>query len=146
MDDLPPHALPSDVDADFAVLLDHALREAERLLSRFGEFYPFGKAIELEGTPETVVASPEDGGDYPTPESVRETLIAALGEHRASYRAAAITANVTAADGSDAVRVELEHESGVARAALFTYRRRLLTRRFRYLEQHTAPATPQIWP
>lgn len=145
MDDLPQHTRPSGADADFAVLLDHALREAERHLRQFGEFYPLGMAIRPDGTPETVVSPPADGGEYPTPDLVRDTLVLALREHRAHYRSAAVVSNVVGPEGADAVRVELEHESGAARAVLFTYRRRLLTRRFQYLEQHAAGAPPSIW-
>lgn len=132
--------------AHFAVLLQRALREAERLLTTYGEFWPFAAVVTQDGVVQAVMSRPPGPEAFPPPESVREALVAALIEHRALYRAAVIVGNATAADGDDIVRLEFEDEDGATQGLLVPYRRHLPGRPFRYLEQHPALTDRQIWP
>lgn len=139
-------ALDPSVDADFARLRERALREAERLLTTYGEFWPFATVVTQDGSVQAVMSRPPGPEAFPPPEAVREALVSALVEHRALYRAAMVVGNATAANGADIVRLEFEHQDGAARGLLVPYRRHLPTRPFRFLEQQPALTTPEIWP
>lgn len=132
--------------AGFAVLLQRALREAERLLTTYGEFWPFAAVVTQDGVVQAVMSRPPGDEAFPPPESVREALVGALVEHRALYRATVIVGNATAPDGDDLVRLEFEDEDGATQGLLVPYRRHLPGRPFRYLKQRLALADPQIWP
>ena len=57
---------------NFESLVDYCLTNAERLKIEFGEFYPFGAIIELDGTISQVDTF--EGDDYPLSASVIDNL------------------------------------------------------------------------
>lgn len=110
-------ATQDDLDGLFGLVLPFA----EDMLSEHGEFFPFGGSISNDGEASLTAADPGSGR---TPEA--DQLLASLYEgaraNATSARAAAFVADVRV-EGSDGVRVELEHLDGVALVVLLPYTR-----------------------
>lgn len=103
--------------AELEGLLNALMPHAERMLDQYGEFFPFAGALRRDGVREGV--SPTAEGS-PSLEGLREGLLASLraGVSEGRYRATGLVLNVEidvpGQEGpSRAVRVSLEHESGV---------------------------------
>jgi hypothetical protein len=107
-------ASPSAQD-DLDGLLNVVLPLAEDLLGKHGEFYPFGGAVSTKGEASLTAADP-GLGRRPASDQVLTSLMEGARANATSSRAAAFVADVRA-DGADAVRVELEHQEGVALSA-----------------------------
>jgi hypothetical protein len=106
---------------DLDGLLDAVLPLAERLVRKSGEFYPFGGVVSRQG--ETSLTAADPGvGEHPTSQDVLTQLHEAARAQRDETRAFAFVADVQV-NGSDAIRVELEHEEGAALVVLLPYAR-----------------------
>lgn len=98
-------------------LLASGLPFAKKSLSEGEWFYPFAFALSAEYVTTAVAVDP--GVENPTPETVRDELVAALraGAARGEYRACALFRNTKveirgARETSEAISVGLEHVSG----------------------------------
>jgi hypothetical protein len=113
---------------DLDQLLNSVLAFAQLLLSKHGEFFPFGSSMKLNG--EIIMDGADTGGEHPPSQEVID-LLAQSYEQRAGkgeLRAAAICADVRVvppgkADKTDAISVGLEHRSGEAVAAFLPYQK-----------------------
>jgi hypothetical protein len=128
----------NDVDS----LLNAALPFAQEMLERHGEFFPYGVAIDLDGAEHMV--STYDGDERPPSQAVLETLVQGYREQRDGLRAIALVADVLA-NGSDAIRVEVEHREGQAMYVLMPYKKRRLKRGIEYGDLTAGVGRPQIW-
>jgi hypothetical protein len=95
-------------------LLNILLPEAERLLNKDGEFFPYAMALDTDGEPAPVIP-PVDNGT-PDVAAVLVALHEGLREQAAegAIRASGIAADVTLTDPdsgetTDAIQVELDH-------------------------------------
>jgi hypothetical protein len=95
-------------------LLNILLPEAERLLNKDGEFYPYAMALDADGEPAPVIPPVDNGA--PDVAAVLVALHEGLREQAAegAIRASGIAADVTLTDPdsgetTDAVQVELDH-------------------------------------
>lgn len=108
-------------------LLNHRVSFAEELLSKYGEFYPFGGAIDETGQIISVAAY--DGTEMPPSDALIKMLESGLreGARSGKYIASALIydARVVPPGGSeksDAIIAELEHRDGFAMTVYFPYR------------------------
>lgn len=106
---------------DLDGLLNVVLPFAEQTISRYGEMYPFGTAVTVDGEFKMLAADP-GAGENPASQEVLNALYTGAQETRGEYRALAFVADVKA-NGSDAVRVELEHQEGTALVLVVPYSR-----------------------
>jgi hypothetical protein len=105
--------------ADLDALLNAVLPFAEQTLSKYGEMFPFGAAVSSEGGLEMLASDP-GSGELPKSEVVLRELYDGARASSRTRRAFAFVADVRA-NGTDAVRVELEHREGTALVVLVPY-------------------------
>lgn len=108
-------------------VLNASVSYAKRMLRRYGEFGPFGFAMNQEGDVKMEAIAQQDMP--PEPAMLLDLLQQQLAERakRGSLRAAASASNVTmqkaSAEGyTDAIMVDIEHESGYCVKAFVPYR------------------------
>src|SRR5918992_2306757 len=106
-------AVSSKAQQQLDELLNVVLPFAQQELEKHGEFYPYAAAIGASGEPELIAGLPAEGGEHPASADVIDACVAALRERRDRIQAAAVVADVSAAD-CDAIQVELEHAEGHA--------------------------------
>lgn len=101
---------------------------AKQLLKQYGEFYPFGVSMALDGKVNAIGAT--DGDEHPPSEKIIELLKSGLKQEasKGHIRAGAIFFDVlTVPPGEsakcDAICVSLEHHSGEAYDAFIPYKR-----------------------
>jgi len=106
---------------DLDGLLNAVLPFAEQTISKYGDMYPFGAAVTSDGQLKMLVAD-AGGGERPASQDVLDGLYAGARQSKDEHRAVAFAADVKA-NGSDAVRVELEHREGTTLVLLVPYTR-----------------------
>ncbi|HLH33257.1 MAG TPA: hypothetical protein VKX41_01190 [Alloacidobacterium sp.] len=137
-------------------LLNAAVNYARRMLRRYGEFGPFG--FSLTGQREIVNETAPRKNVPPDPAMLLELLYEQLRERGSKKEiiAAATTANVTmskpSTEGfSDALLVEIEHQSGYCIKAFVPYRIgggqffRLLPRHIRFGAVQVQDGEPRLF-
>ncbi|WP_116452639.1 hypothetical protein [Blastococcus litoris] len=136
---------PQPVQDDLDGLVGPALDTAEQLLNENGEFFPFSLTLTADGGLGFVHGDPGHG-ERPPSQAVLEVLYDGAGAERDSLRAVAFVADVRY-EGSDAVRVELEHrDGGPALAVLAPYSLQgLIRKRARFAALRLAEGTPRTW-
>ena len=90
------------------------------------------------------MAAGDTGEDRPPSQLVLDLLVQGYREQRDGLRAIALVADVRA-DGSDAIRVEIEHREGQAMFVLMPYRKRRLKWGIDYGDLAAGAGSPQIW-
>jgi hypothetical protein len=128
---------------DLDGLLGVVLPFAEDMLVEHGEFFPFGGSISNRGDTSLTAAEPELG-ESPVPDRLLALLYEGARANATTTRAAAFAADVRV-DGSDAVRVELEHLEGVALVVLLPYTRGETNTAPTFERMSVAWAEPKIW-
>lgn len=128
---------------DLDGLLNLVLPFAGDLIAKNGQFYPFGGSVSDNGEASLTAADP-DLGEHPQPEQVLAGLYDGARASAADVRAAAFVVDVLV-DGSDALRVELEHRDGVALVVLVPYTPLGLKRFPRFGDMSVGPGEPRIW-
>ena len=128
---------------DLDGLLGLVLPFAEDMLGKHGEFFPFGGSISSQGHPSLTAAEP-GLEESPSSDQLLATLHEGARANATTTRAAAFVADVRA-DGSDAVRVELEHVEGVALVVLLPYTRGRFKQAPTFGEMSVSRGEPKIW-
>ena len=128
--------------ADLDGLLNAALPFGQQMLETYGEFFPYGVALSVEG--EARMVAGYTGDERPPSVDVLSTLVDVLRDQREGLRAAAIVTDVRTAD-SDAIRVDIEHQEGVAVAVLLPYRKRRLRKQVEYADLAVTAAHPRVF-
>ena len=95
---------------DLDGLLNAVLPFAEQSIARHGEMYPFGAAVTAAGELKMLAVDP-GAGEHPASQDVLDGLYVRARQSQDEHRAVAFAADVKA-NGSDALRVELEHLEG----------------------------------
>ena len=108
-------------------VLNKLLPFAHELLGKYGEFFPFGAAMERDGN--LRIISGDTGSEHPPSDEVIALLRSAMKEARDGYIAIGICYDVrvrTRADAAptDAICVALEHRDGTAVTVLEPYGKR----------------------
>ncbi len=128
---------------DLDGLLSIVVPFAEDMLGKHGEFYPFGGSISSHGDA-SLTAAELGLGESPSSDRLLAGLYEGARAHAATTRAAAFVTDVRV-DGSDAVRVELEHLEGVALDVLLPYARGRFTKTLTFGQMSVARGEPKIW-
>lgn len=139
--DATPQRVQDDLDAVVTAALDAALA----LLSKNGEFFPFGVTISDAG--DVAMAAADPGlGERPESVTVLASLYAGVEHNRANYRAAGFVADVRA-NGADAVRIEAEHrDGGPALVVLMAYAKKgLVKKSVAYGQMSAGGGERRIW-
>lgn len=136
---------PQPIQDDLDGLVSTSLDAAHSLLTKNGEFFPFGMTVSNDG--EVALAAADGLGEQPASTDVLDALLAGLRSHVSSYRAAALVSDVRA-NGGDAVRVEAEHrDGGPAIVILMPYAKKGLVRKAVTFGQIAAGAGERrVWP
>jgi len=128
---------------DLDGLLNLVLPLAQELLGKNGQFYPFGATVPDAG--EAALIGEDHGlGEYPQPDEALDDLYDETRENAAAIRAAAFVSDVQV-NGSDAIRVELEHRDGVALTVLVPYTPLGLKRFPRLGVMSASPGESRVW-
>jgi hypothetical protein len=132
-DDQRPQALPtdnktmSDAKSDCEVLRNSVLPFAEQMLSRYGEFYPFGAAMQPDDA--IVSIAGYDGQEHPPSADVirllKEGFVA--GARKSQYKATALIYDIrvtlpSTGEKSDAIAVSLNHRDNYSVIVMFPYK------------------------
>jgi hypothetical protein len=133
----------SQAQADLDGLLGAVLPFAEQQLARHGEFFPFGAAISEDGQLALLGAGPALGA-RPESEAVLHFLYQGARDPASGYRAAAFAADVIV-DGSDAVRVELEHRDGSVLVVLVPYQQDTPQGAITFGQMRASPGQARVW-
>lgn len=128
---------------DLDGLLSVVVPLAEDLLGKHAEFYPFGATVSNDGEASLTGADPALG-EHPASDQVLAALYQGAHANASSARAAAFVADVRA-NGSDAVRVELEHREGVALVVLLPYKRSKFKKTVTFGQMSAASGEPKVW-
>jgi hypothetical protein len=136
---------PQTVQDDLDSLVGPAIDAAEQFLNSRGEFFPFCLTIGPDGELGFVHGDP-DLGERPPSQAVLDVLYRGAAAQQDTLRAAAFVADVRL-DGSDAVRVEIEHrDGGPGLAVLAPYALRgLVRKRARFGDLQLAEGARRIW-
>jgi hypothetical protein len=132
-----------EAQADLDGLLNTTLPFAQQMLDKNGEFIPFGASATINGRVAMAAADPGQG-EHPRSSDVLATLIESFRSTRQELRAVALVADVRV-DGSDAVRVELEHRDGHAMALLLPYKQKRFGRGVEYGVLQAGAAGRRVW-
>ena len=128
---------------DLDGLLNAVLPFAEQTLAKYGEMYPFGAAVTADGDFKMLAAVPASG-DHPASQDVLNDLYDGARQFQNEHRAVAFAADVKA-NGSDAVRVELEHSEGATLVLLVPYVRSRFKKNVRLGEMSVGEGERRIW-
>jgi hypothetical protein len=134
------------VQDDLDSLVGPALDAAEHFLNKRGEFFPFCLTLSSDG--ELRMAGGDPGlGEQPPSQAVLEVLYDGASRERDALRAVGVVADVRL-EGTDAVRVEMEHrDGGPGLVVLAPYALSgLLRKRARFEQLRLAEGTRRIWP
>lgn len=122
---------------------------AQRMLSKHGEFYPFGAAIDRKGQVRLVAGT--TGTDRPLANDIIDALVAGFRQDAAEgdVRAVGLCFDArTIPPGSDAkvdsIVLELEHVDGDCVLVALPYRKGLFGR-MKYDDSFAASGTPRVF-
>jgi hypothetical protein len=136
-------AASSEAQADLDGLLNAVLPFAEQQLARHGEFFPFGAAVSEDG--QMALLSGDPGfGERPQSQAVLDLLYQGARDPVTGYRAAAFAADVRA-EGSDAVRVELEHREGSVLVVLVPYQQNMAQGTITFGQMRASAGQARVW-
>jgi hypothetical protein len=109
------------------ILMNHLLPFAKQMLAKYGEFYPYGGYIALDGKI-THVGGQIEGTDHPKSQRIIDLLREKLEQNTGSgkLKATAVIFDVRikppgAEHKTDAIQVCLDHQSGYSAEVLFPY-------------------------
>lgn len=132
------------VQGDLDGLAGAAIDAAQHFLHRTGEFYPFGMVLSSDGEARMLGADP-GLGEHPESQVVIDSLYVGILADREALRAVAVAADVRV-DGSDAIRVRLEHrDGGPALEILIRYTKRRFRKRMEYRQMTVSDTDRQVW-
>ena len=135
--------------ADLDALLNFLLSFARQMVSKHGEFHPFGASMNDQGQISAFAA--DTGSEFPESTEVIELLegsfrqLARKGEIRAS--GICLDVRISAPEATkmvDAIQAKLEHKNGEAANVILPYRRGFLGRT-KYGQISASQGTPQIF-
>ena len=130
--------------ADFDGLINSTLPFAQHQLETRGAFFPFGAVVSTDGTTRLIAA--HDGAEQPPSRELLDLLYEVARSQRASIRAAAFVADLSLADTSgDAIRVDVEHQGGIAIAVVLPYHKAGFGRGVEYDPLRAAASEARVW-
>lgn len=138
--DTTPQPIQSDLDG----IAGSAIDAAQHLLDKNGEFFPFGVSLTAGGEMRMMAADP-GLGEHPESQAVIDSLYTGVIGDREGLRAVAVVADVRV-DGSDAIRVRVEHrDGGPAMEILVRYAKRRFRGGIEYGATSVSGGERQVW-
>jgi hypothetical protein len=135
----------AECQADMDALLNAALPLAEELLSKLGEFYPYGLAMTQDG--KIAMIAGYTGTEKPTSNELLDILYKGLRAKAAEHRGAAVVVDVRLRGaGTDAIQVEIEHRDGIALKVALPYRKKRFGSGLETGEMRAVAGERRIWP
>ena len=123
-----PGLIMASPKSESEILLGTALPFAQKMLEQYGEFYPYGAAMEAEDG-EIVSVAGTTGAEQPSPKELIELLRGAFrqGARGGKYRATALAYDALvavppSAEKSDAIAVALDHLGGYSVVVFLPYK------------------------
>jgi len=108
-------------------LMAAAIPQAKRMLSEYGEFYPYGGAIDKKG--KVISVAVDDGDEHPPSQKLIDLLVGTFQAQAAAgeYRLTAIVYDVRVIspgsnEKTDAICIELDHVDGVSLKVFVPYK------------------------
>ncbi|MBB5785458.1 hypothetical protein [Jiangella mangrovi] len=139
-------AVSAEAQRELDALLTGVLPFARQQLDAHGAFFPYGMIVGHDREGRLVSAWDGDGDEAPAAPELLELLYIGVQQQAGDLRAAAFVAQVVV-DGSDAIRVELEHREGAAIAVLLPYAgAEPGGGGVEYGELSAGPGEHQVWP
>jgi hypothetical protein len=130
-------------------LLNSVLEFAKEMLTKHGEFFPFGSSMDLAG--KITMDGADTGNEHPPSQELIDILVQSYAQRAETgeLRAAAICADVRVvppgkADKTDAISVGLEHQSGEAFTVFLPYQKSWFGR-MRYQALFASARTAQFF-
>jgi hypothetical protein len=130
---------------DLDSLLEPALGFAQQQLAKHGEFFPYAVVVRADGETEMIAGRPDPDDERPASNDVIDACRIVLTERRDHLRAVAVIADVRLREGSDAIRVELEHTEGAALTVLLPYSKKRFGRGIDYEQLQAATGERHVW-
>lgn len=126
-------------------LFSEAPNLARQMLAKSGEFFPYALAITQDGR--TKVIAGYSGSEHPPSAELLTLLYEGLRSEAGQNRAAAVVADVRLkAEVTDAIRIELEHQDGIAMTVLIPYRTIRSGKDVEYGQITALDGERRIWP
>jgi hypothetical protein len=123
-----PGLIMASPKSESEILLGAALPFAQKMLEQYGEFYPYGAAMEGEDGKIVSVAA-TTGAERPSPKELIELLRGAFhqGAREGKYRATALVYDAlvvvpSSSEKSDAIAVALDHLGGYSVVVFLPYK------------------------
>jgi len=134
---------------DLEKLLNTLLPFAQQMLSKYGEFYPFGATMSPDGQVNCVAT--HDGAERPESQKIIDMMTQTFGQKAKAgeIHAAGICMDIRTippgqTERTDAICVCLEHQSGEAVDVCVPYKKGLF-KRFKYAALFASRRTPQFF-
>lgn len=135
--------------SDLDQLLNALMPFAQQMLSKHGEFFPFGAAMSADG--EIGLHAGDTGEEQPEAQEVIGLLTAGFRQQAAegSIRAAGVCVDIRTIppgqqEKTDAISVPLEHQSGEAATVILPYKKGFLGR-IKYGEMFAVKRDPEFF-
>jgi hypothetical protein len=108
-------------------LMTDSIAQAKRMLAEYGEFYPYGGAIDKKG--KVISIEVDDGDEHPPSQKLIDRLVGSFQSQATAgeYRATAIVYDVRvippgSTEKTDAICLELDHVEGVSLKVFVPYK------------------------
>ena len=132
----------AEAQADMDNMLEAALPFAQRMIVKYGEFYPY--AVSMSAGGEVAMVAADVGSQKPASLDLLASLYEGLASRAQELRATAIVSDVKLGSGEDAIRVEIEHREGGALAVVLPYKKR--GRNVAYGDLSARAGERRVWP
>jgi hypothetical protein len=131
--------------AEVTAVSDALLRFGRDMVTRHGQFYPFGAVLERDG--EVTIVSGDLGHAWADSAELVELLYESLAARVGAdgLRAAGVCTNERPRRGAPSIRAVVEHREARPVALVLPYRRRRLTGATQFGEFTAGPAEPRLF-
>ena len=134
----------AECQSDLDALLNAALPFAMEMLTKRGEFFPYGVVMSRDG--EIAMIAGYTGTEKPPSTEVLDVLYEGLRTKAEENRGAAVVADVRLkAENTDAIQIEVEHREGTALKVFLPYRKRVFGGKPEAGEMRAEPGERRIW-
>jgi hypothetical protein len=132
-----------EAQADLDGLLNAVLPFAEQTIAKYGELFPFGASVNTSGDLAMLAADPAIG-EQPASNEVLQMLRQGVQRSLDTTRAVAFVVDVLV-EGSDAIRMEMEHREGTAIVVLAPYTHSRFNKSVTLGQMSVSAAPLQVW-
>ncbi len=135
--------VPQSTQDDLDSLFDQLIPFAEQTLGKYGELYPFGGALDLDGN-FGMHGAQLAGNDRPLSQELLDILYDGARKNAQRFRAFGVVSDVLLEGGAEAIRVEAEHRDGTALVTLLPYTRNAAAQTIAISDGSTSLVPPHL--